>query len=76
VVCNFTPVPRIGYAVGVHAAGAWREVLNSDAGVYGGSGVGNLGSVRSVPEPAHGRAHSLMLTVPPLATLFLTPQED
>jgi 1,4-alpha-glucan branching enzyme len=76
VVCNFTPVPRIGYAVGVHAAGAWREVLNSDAGIYGGSGVGNLGSVRSVPESAHGRTHSLMLTVPPLATLFLTPQED
>jgi len=71
VACNFTPVPRVNYAVGVAEAGFWREVLNSDATLYGGGGMGNLGGVHSVPIGAHGRFHSLTLTLPPLATVFL-----
>ena len=70
-VCNFTPEPRRDYQVGVPRGGFWREALNSDADVYGGSGVGNLGGVQAQPEPAHGRPHSLRLTVPPLAVIFL-----
>jgi 1,4-alpha-glucan branching enzyme len=71
VICNFTPVPRHNYRVGVPDVGFWREVLNSDAPVYGGSGVGNHGGVQSVPVPFHGRPHSLNLTLPPLGLLVL-----
>jgi 1,4-alpha-glucan branching enzyme len=71
VVCNFTPVPRSNYAVGVPARGIWREILNTDAGVYGGSGWGNLGGVESVPIGAHGRVESITLSLPPLATIML-----
>jgi len=70
VVCNFTPVPRSNYLVGVPQAGYWRELANSDALAYGGSGMGNLGGVSSRPAPAHGRPHSLTLTLPPLATVI------
>ncbi|MGH8588300.1 MAG: 1,4-alpha-glucan branching enzyme, partial [Gammaproteobacteria bacterium] len=70
VVCNFTPVPRLNYRIGVPHAGFWREVLNSDAGSYGGGGYGNLGGTEASPLPAHGRYHSLSLTLPPLAVLF------
>jgi 1,4-alpha-glucan branching enzyme len=73
VVCNFTPVVRENYRVGVPHAGTWREALNSDAPLYGGSGQGNLGEVASVPLPAHGRYHSLNLRLPPLGVLFLKP---
>ena len=69
VVCNFTPVVRTNYVVGVPRAGFWRETLNSDAAHYGGSGLGNLGGVEAAPLPADGRYHSLTLTLPPLATL-------
>jgi 1,4-alpha-glucan branching enzyme len=71
VVCNFTPVPRHNYSVGVPQAGFWREIANSDARDYGGSGMGNLGGVPSQPVGAHGRLHSLTLTLPPLAILIL-----
>lgn len=72
VVCNFTPVPRADYRIGVPAGGAWREVLNTDATVYGGSGAGNGSAVIPVTaHPAHNRAQSITLTLPPLATLFL-----
>ena len=71
VICNFTPVPRFNYAVGVPAAGYWRELANSDARDYGGSGLGNMGGVLSQPVGAHGRPQSLTLTLPPLATLIL-----
>ena len=71
VVCNFTPVPRHNYSVGVPQAGFWREIANSDARDYGGSGMGNLGGVPSQPVGAHGRLHSLTLTLPPLAVLIL-----
>ena len=70
VVCNLTPVPRTNYALGVPASGFWREALNSDAPLYGGSGMGNFGGLEAAPAPAHGRFHSLTLTLPPLAVLF------
>ena len=71
VACNFTPVPRHGYRVGVPRAGTWREILNSDAPLYGGSGVGNLGAVTASAEPWHGRPAALALTVPPLGCVYL-----
>ncbi len=70
VVCNFTPVPRFDYQVGIPSEGLWREVLNSDAEEYGGSGHGNPGGVEASPVPFHGRPYSLNLTLPPLAAVF------
>ncbi len=74
VICNFTPVVRSGYRVGVPVGGVWRELMNTDAPIYGGSGVGNLGQVEADGISAHGREHSLSLTVPPLAAIFLAPR--
>ncbi len=74
VVCNFTPVVRRGYRVGVPRGGTYSELLNTDAAVYGGSNVGNAGAVLAEPFPAHGHAHSLRLILPPLAALILRPQ--
>ena len=71
VVCNFTPIPRVGYRIGAPKGGLWKELLNSDAKEYGGSGMGNLGEVRAELIPAHGRPYSLNLTLPPLAALYL-----
>jgi 1,4-alpha-glucan branching enzyme len=71
VVANFTPVPRENHLVGVPLAGHWRECLNSDATLYGGSGVGNHGGVDSVPVAAHGRFNALNLRLPPLGLLIL-----
>jgi 1,4-alpha-glucan branching enzyme len=73
VVCNLTPSPRRGYRVGVPVAGLWKEVLNSDAGIYGGSGVGNGGAVQADDIAQHGQPASVVLTLPPLATILLTP---
>jgi 1,4-alpha-glucan branching enzyme len=70
IVCNFTPVPRHNYRVGVPRGGTWREVLNSDAMAYAGSGYGNQGGVEAAPIPSHGQPYSLMLTLPPLAVVF------
>ena len=70
VVCNFTPVPHTDYRVGVPHGGFWREVLNSDAVIYGGSGQGNVGGIEAAPIPAHGRYYSLSLTLPPLGALY------
>ncbi|HMA31148.1 MAG TPA: 1,4-alpha-glucan branching protein GlgB [Casimicrobiaceae bacterium] len=75
-VCNFTPVPRRNYVLGVPRAGVWREALNSDATLYGGSGIGNFGGVEAAPLPAHGRLHSITVTLPPLSTLFFTNGGD
>jgi 1,4-alpha-glucan branching enzyme len=69
VACNFTPVPRHNYRVGAPRGGFWREILNSDANDYGGSGQGNLGGVEAVPIGLHGRPYSLTLTLPPLAAV-------
>jgi 1,4-alpha-glucan branching enzyme len=74
VVCNFTPVTRANYRLGVPSDGAWQELLNSDASVYGGSGVGNYGRVDAHPVPLHGQPWSLTLTLPPLGLLYLTPE--
>jgi 1,4-alpha-glucan branching enzyme len=74
VVCNFTPIVRTNVPAGVPRDGFWSEVLNSDGLEYGGSGVGNLGGVHSHPLPNHGMDHTLTLTVPPLACLFLRQQ--
>jgi 1,4-alpha-glucan branching enzyme len=71
VVCNFTPVPRDNFLVGVPQRGVWREIINTDARDYGGAGWGNLGAVESVPVASHGRVESLSLTLPPLSTLVL-----
>ncbi len=71
VVANCTPVTRHRYRVGVPKKGVWKELLNSDASVYGGSGRGNLGEVPTKPIPAHGFPDSLSLTLPPLGILFL-----
>jgi 1,4-alpha-glucan branching enzyme len=70
VISNFTPIVRSNYRVGVPQGGFWREVLNSDAEIYGGSGQGNLGSVEAESVPCHGRPFSLNLNLPPLAAVF------
>ncbi|MEW6328297.1 MAG: 1,4-alpha-glucan branching protein GlgB [Thermodesulfobacteriota bacterium] len=70
VVCNFTPVPRQNYRVGVPRGGFWREVLNSDARIYWGGNWGNSGGVEAAPIPAHGQYHSLSLILPPLSVIF------
>jgi 1,4-alpha-glucan branching enzyme len=71
VVCNFTPVPRCNFSIGVPAPGVWREIINTDARDYGGSGWGNLGAVHSAPVASHGRSDSITLSLPPLASLIL-----
>ena len=74
VVCNFTPVPRYGYRLGVPHGGAWREILNTDASVYGGSNVGNGGVIDAEDAPSHDLPASLSLTLPPLATIILSAE--
>ena len=69
VVANFTPVPREGYRIGVPRGGHWKEILNSDAEVYGGSGVGNRGGMTADAQPAHGQGSSLVVTAPPLSVV-------
>jgi 1,4-alpha-glucan branching enzyme len=71
VMCNFTPVPRLKYRIGVPFGGYWRELLNSDAQDYAGSGMGNGGGVQAEGVPSHGRRFSLSMTLPPLGVLFL-----
>ena len=73
VACNFTPVPRNDYRIGVPLGGRWVERLNSDAAEYGGSGIGNLGGLQALEQPSHGRPCSLTLHLPPLAVIVLTP---
>jgi 1,4-alpha-glucan branching enzyme len=73
VVCNFTPVVRHGYRIGVPKDGPYAELLNTDAGCYAGSGTGNAGRVDAEPISTHGRPYSLNLVLPPLAALVLKP---
>lgn len=75
-VFNCTPVVRTNYRLGVPRSGRWRELLNSDAGEYGGSGAGNGGGAETSPVPGHGHFHSLNLTLPPLGALFLVPDSE
>ena len=69
-VANFAGMPHSGYRIGLPRSGRWREVLNTDAEAYGGSGVGNLGGVDAVPEPWHGQPFSATVSAPPLATTW------
>jgi 1,4-alpha-glucan branching enzyme len=73
VVVNFAGVPHENYRLALPQGGTWVEAINTDAEVYGGSGVGNLGRVQARPEPYHGRAFSATLRVPPLGVLYLVP---
>ena len=75
VVANFTPMTHFNYRVGVPRPGFWREMLNSDAREYGGSGQGNLGGASAAPIPCHGRPYSMKLVLPPLAVLFFKRAE-
>jgi len=70
VICNFTPVPRHNYRIGVPESGFWKEILNSDAKNYGGSGQGNFGGVETTPVPYHGYDQSISLVLPPLSVTF------
>jgi 1,4-alpha-glucan branching enzyme len=76
IVANFTPVPRYNYRVGVPCGGLWKELLNSDAKDYGGSGHGNLSGMDAAPVSCHGRPYSLNLILPPLGILFFKPNEN
>jgi len=71
VMCNFTPVERTGFRVGVPRPGFWEEVLNTDAGIYGGHNRGNLGGVAAKPVAADGQDHSVALNLPPLSVVIL-----
>jgi 1,4-alpha-glucan branching enzyme len=74
VVCivNFTPVPRTNYRIGLPHASRWVEILNTDATIYGGSGMGNGGSVTAEAVGAHGQPVSAVFVLPPLAAVWLT----
>ena len=70
VICNFSPVPRDNYRIGIPRRGFWKEILNTDAPQYGGTGRGNFGGTNAVPIPLHGRSHSLTVNVPPLGVVY------
>ncbi len=74
VVCNFTPLPRQGYRIGVPRTGHYREIVNTDSGWYGGANLGNGGGINAVAAPCHGRAYSLSITLPPLACVMFAWQ--
>jgi len=76
VVCNFTPVPRKNLRVGAPRGGYWKEVFNSDAQEYGGSGVGNFGGVDATPVPWHNQSHTLSITLPPLGAVAFKPVSE
>jgi 1,4-alpha-glucan branching enzyme len=73
---NFSGEPHYDYRVGLPRTGTWREVVNTDVTDYGGSGIGNYGRVTAVADPWHGRPASAVLTLPPLATLWLVHDES
>jgi 1,4-alpha-glucan branching enzyme len=75
VVCNYTPVSRTNYRIGVPFAGFWKELFNSDAKEYAGTGLGNLGGVTAQKEGSHGHPYSLLLTLPPLSVVVLKPEK-
>jgi 1,4-alpha-glucan branching enzyme len=71
IICNFTPVPREHYRIGVPLGGYYREAINTDAEIYGGSNMGNSGGIMAQKIASHGELFSLSLTLPPLASLIL-----
>jgi 1,4-alpha-glucan branching enzyme len=72
IICNFTPLIRENYRVGVPFGGSYQELINSDLEIYWGSNIGN-GEIISIPEQTHGMDNTLSLTLPPLSTLILKP---
>jgi 1,4-alpha-glucan branching enzyme len=74
-IANLSPVPHTGYRIGLPRSGRWREALNTDSSYYGGSDVGNLGGVQPEPIPWHNQAFSAEVTLPPLAAIWLVPDE-
>ncbi|WP_420798295.1 1,4-alpha-glucan branching protein GlgB [Meridianimarinicoccus roseus] len=76
VLCNFTPVERSGYTVGLPHAGRWCEILNTDAAIYGGGDRGNMGAVTAIDSPHHGQPASAAVVIPPLSVVFLAPDND
>jgi 1,4-alpha-glucan branching enzyme len=76
MVCNFTPIPRYHYQIGVPREGFWKEVLNSDASIYGGSNIGNSGGVNASSLGMHGQPASIFLTLPPLAVLYFKNEKN
>jgi 1,4-alpha-glucan branching enzyme len=75
-VVNFAGIPHHGYRIGLPEPGQWVEVLNTDAELYAGSGVGNLGSVTAEPTPSHGMPASAAISVPPLGAIWLRLAES
>jgi len=71
--CNFTPIPRTNYRFGVPAKGSYREILNTDSEMFGGSNIGNGGAVTAEPIAQHGRDHSISITLPPLGVVVFKP---
>ncbi len=71
--CNFTPVPREGYRIGVPRAGLYRELFNTDSELFGGANIGNAGAVMAEEIPFHGRPASINVTIPPLAVVAFKP---
>ena len=71
VISNFTPVPHHKYRIGVNIAGSYEEILNTDSMYYQGSNIGNFGEVRTEDMESHGRKHSISVSIPPLATVYL-----
>ena len=76
MICNFTPEPRLNYRIGLPSPGRWLEIFNSDAVVYGGAGLGNLGEVIARRESAHGLQAAAEIVLPPLSTIYLRHQGD
>lgn len=76
VVLNLTALPREQFRIGVPGPGRYVEILNSDAALYGGQNIGNLGAVKAEPVPMHGHPYSVALTLPPLGAIFLKPESD
>ena len=72
---NFTPVARNGYRIGVPRDTVWREALNSDSSLYGGSNIGNMGEIKAEKISFHGRQYSIAATLPPLSCLVLLPED-
>ena len=73
---NFTPVPYSNYRVGVPGAGQWTEVLNSDSMSYWGSNIGNYGALEAEAQRSHGQPYSVVMTLPPLAAVFLVGKQE
>ncbi len=76
VICNFTPTPWEKYLIGVPKSGFWKEILNSDAAIYGGGGMGNMGGVHSAKKESHGKKDSIAITVPPLGVIYFKREKS